>query len=83
MSYDKFIGILLNKIERLMRSENQNKISTQLSDICELLSESCTWAKMEGAKVVTSDNISVLDLLNVDNLVMSKASIKTVEEALK
>ena len=35
------------------------------------------------AKVVTSDNISVLDLLNVDNLVMSKASIKTVEEALK
>ena len=35
------------------------------------------------AKVVTSDNISVLDVLNVDNLVMSKASIKTVEEALK
>ena len=35
------------------------------------------------AKVVTSDNISVVDLLNVDNLVMSKASIKTVEEALK
>ena len=35
------------------------------------------------AKVVTSDNISVVDLLNVDNLVMSKASIKEVEEALK
>ena len=35
------------------------------------------------AKVVTSDNISVVDLLNVDNLVMSKASIKAVEEALK
>ena len=35
------------------------------------------------AKVVTSDNISVLDVLNVDNLVMSKASIKEVEEALK
>ena len=35
------------------------------------------------AKVVTSDNISVVDLLNVDNLVMSKASVKTVEEALK
>ena len=35
------------------------------------------------AKVVTSDNVSVLDLLNVDNLVMSKASVKTVEEALK
>ena len=35
------------------------------------------------AKVVTSDNVSVVDLLNVDNLVMSKASIKAVEEALK
>ena len=35
------------------------------------------------AKVVTTDNVSVLDILNVDNLVMSKASIKTVEEALK
>ena len=35
------------------------------------------------AKVVTSDNISVVDLLNVDNLVMSKASVKTIEEALK
>ena len=34
-------------------------------------------------KVVTSDNISVLDLLNVDTLVMSKASVKEVEEALK
>ena len=35
------------------------------------------------AKVVTSDNVSVVDLLNVDNLVISKASVKTVEEALK
>ena len=35
------------------------------------------------AKVVTADNISVVDLLNVDNLVMSKASVKTIEEALK
>ena len=34
-------------------------------------------------KVVTSDNVSVLDLLNVDTLVMSKASVKEVEEALK
>ena len=35
------------------------------------------------AKVVTSDNVSVLDLLNVDTLVMSQASVKEVEEALK
>ncbi len=34
-------------------------------------------------KVVTSDNVSVLDLLNVDTLVISKASVKEVEEALK
>lgn len=34
-------------------------------------------------KVVTTDNISVLDLLNVDSLVIAKESIKTVEEALK
>ena len=35
------------------------------------------------AKVVTSDNVSVVDLLNVDNLVISKASVKAIEEALK
>ena len=35
------------------------------------------------AKVVTADNISVVDLLNVDNLVISQASAKALEEALK
>ena len=46
--------------------------------------EICASARNVGyAKVVTSDNISVVDLLNVDNLVMSKASIKEVEESLK
>lgn len=34
-------------------------------------------------KVVTPDNVSVLDLLNVDQLVITKTAIKTVEEALK
>ncbi|HHT67185.1 MAG TPA: 50S ribosomal protein L4 [Erysipelotrichaceae bacterium] len=34
------------------------------------------------AKVVTPDNVSVLDLLNVDNLIVSKTSIKAIEEAL-
>ncbi len=37
--------------------DNQNKISTQLNDITELLGEACTWAKMEGAKVVTADYV--------------------------
>jgi len=35
------------------------------------------------AKVVTTDTVSVLDLLNVDNLVISQASAKALEEALK
>lgn len=35
------------------------------------------------ARVVTSDNVSVYDLLNADKLVMSKAAVKDVEEALK
>ena len=35
------------------------------------------------AKVVTPDNVSVVDLLNVDNLVLSQASVKAIEEALK
>ena len=35
------------------------------------------------AKVVTSDNVSVVDLLNVDTLVLAEASAKEIEEALK
>ena len=35
------------------------------------------------AKVVTTDNVSVYDLLNAEKLVMSEAAAKTVEEALK
>ncbi len=35
------------------------------------------------AKVVTTDNVSVYDLLNAEKLVMSEAAAKKVEEALK
>ena len=35
------------------------------------------------AKVVTTDNVSVYDLLNADKLVMNEAAVKEVEEALK
>jgi len=35
------------------------------------------------ARLVTADNVSVYDLLNVDTLVMSEAAVKAVEEALK
>lgn len=34
-------------------------------------------------KLVTTDNVSVVDLLNVDNMVVSKAAVKEIEEALK
>lgn len=37
--------------------ENQNKLSTQLNDITELLGEACTWARMEKAKVVTAEYV--------------------------
>jgi len=35
------------------------------------------------AKVVTTDNVSVYDLLNADKLVISEAAVKKVEEALE
>ncbi len=35
------------------------------------------------AKVVTTDNVSVYDLLNAEKLVISEAAVKVVEEALK
>lgn len=33
-------------------------------------------------KTVTSDNVSVLDLMNVESVIVSKASVKAIEEAL-
>lgn len=48
-------GAVAEVIEYCSRAvENQNKLSTQLNDITELLGEACTWAKMEGAKIVTA-----------------------------
>ena len=35
------------------------------------------------AKVVTTDNVSVYDLLNAEKLVISEAAVKEIEEALK
>lgn len=51
-------GAVANVIEYCSRAvENQNKLSTQLNDITELLGEACTWAKMDGARVVTADYV--------------------------
>ena len=38
---------------------------------------------VEYARIVTTDNVSVYDLLNADKLVISQAAVKEVEEALK
>ncbi len=48
-------GAVAKVIEYCSRMvDNQTKLSTQLNEITELLGESCTWAKMDGAKVVTA-----------------------------
>ncbi len=48
-------GAVAKVIEYCSRMvDNQNKLSTQLNEITELLGESCTWAKMDGAKIVTA-----------------------------
>ncbi len=51
-------GAVAKTIEYCSRQvDNQNKVSTQLSDICEILAEACTWAKMDNAKVVTAEYV--------------------------
>ena len=48
-------GAVAKVIEYCSRMvDNQTKLSTQLNEITELLGESCTWAKMDGAKTVTA-----------------------------
>ena len=58
-----------------------NKILVVVDEISEEIC--CATRNVGYAKVVSSDNVSVLDLMNVDTLVMSKASVKEVEEGLK
>lgn len=48
-------GAVAKVIEYCSRKvDNQTKLSTQLNEITELLGEACTWAKMDGAKIVTA-----------------------------
>ena len=50
----------------------------------ELTENICASARNLGwVKVVTTDNVSVVDLLNVDSLIASEKAIKTIEEALR
>ncbi|MDP4092476.1 MAG: AAA family ATPase [Bacillota bacterium] len=37
--------------------EDQNKLSTRFNDIAEILCESCAWAQIEGAKIVSDSHV--------------------------
>ena len=58
-----------------------DKILLVVNEIDEFLAASAR--NVNYVKVVTTDNVSVYDLLNADKLVISKAAVKEVEEALK
>ena len=50
----------------------------------ELSENICASARNLGwVKVVTTDNVSVVDLLNVDSLIASEKAIKTIEEMIR
>ena len=70
-----------NFVKMLDAIKVSSKALVVVEDIDENLFASCR--NVGYVKVVSSDNVSVVDLLNVDTLVMSKASVKAVEEALK
>ena len=70
-----------NFVKMLDAIKVASKALVVVEDIDENLFASCR--NVAYVKVVSSDNVSVVDLLNVDTLVMSKASVKAVEEALK
>jgi predicted ATP-dependent protease len=46
------VAVVIEYCSRII--ENQNKISTQLNELTELLGEACTWARMDRAKVVNA-----------------------------
>ena len=71
----------VNFVKMLDAIKVASKALVVVEDIDENLFASCR--NVGYVKVVSSDNVSVVDLLNVDTLVMSKASVKAVEEALK
>lgn len=70
-----------NFVKMLDAIKVASKALVVVEDIDENLFASCR--NVGYVKVVSSDNVSVVDLLNVNTLVMSKASVKAVEEALK
>ena len=68
-------------VEMLDALKAGNKVLVVVNDIDENTFAACR--NVGYAKVVSSNNVSVRDLLDVDTLIMSQDSVKTVEEALK
>ena len=70
-----------NFVNMLDALKVSSKVLVVVSEIDENLFAS--GRNVDYARIVTPDNVSVYDLLNVDKLVMSKDAVKAVEEALK
>ena len=70
-----------NFVAMLDALQANKKTLVVVSELDENLVGSCR--NVGYARVVTKDNLSVLDLLNADALVISLEAIKAVEEALK
>ena len=70
-----------NFVAMLDALQANKKSLVVVSELDENLVGSCR--NVGYARVVTKDNLSVLDLLNADNLVISLEAVKAVEEALK
>ena len=68
-------------VQMLEALKVNSKVLVVVSEIDENLFAS--GRNVDYARIVTPDNVSVYDLLNVDKLVMSKDAVKAVEEALK
>ena len=70
-----------NFVAMLDALQANKKTLVVVSELDENLVGSCR--NVAYARVVTKDNLSVLDLLNADALVISLEAVKAVEEALK
>jgi len=74
-----------NKTKTFVKMLNALKVSTKALVVVAELDENMFYCShnVSWVKVVTADNVSVVDLLNVDSVIMTKNAVKEVEEALK
>ena len=78
----KFAGKKTKEFVKMLKAvKAETKSLVVVSEIDENLFASVR--NVDYAKVVTSDNVSVYDLLNAEKLIVSAAAVKEIEEALK